>query len=226
MHVIESFVREGVANRSASFRSQSVHSTDKLNTEILAIAAVFLIVVLICLLALSASNSRPYRKHSFVKTLLYRLFPCFRRSRRLLSVNSGRKGKDKVDPDSIGVEAKCAESEHREQEPSPHIAIPVPPDRFAGNSSSWEPPASIGIICQALANFRPELTDELALKKGDVVTVLEYFEDGWVKVAKAATQRAVDMVFIQAHHGLPAQDCLESKGMVPYCFLKVVSKGR
>ncbi|KAJ1560099.1 hypothetical protein HK405_008228 [Cladochytrium tenue] len=60
------------------------------------------------------------------------------------------------------------------------------PDRHLGGSSKWRPPQPVGQRHKVVFTFRPSRADELAVARGDVVSVLEYFEDGWVVAKKEA----------------------------------------
>ncbi|KAJ1566497.1 hypothetical protein HK405_009579, partial [Cladochytrium tenue] len=60
------------------------------------------------------------------------------------------------------------------------------PDRHLGGSSKWRPPQHVGQRHKVVFTFRPSRADELAVARGDVVSVLEYFEDGWVVAKKEA----------------------------------------
>ncbi|KAJ3037469.1 hypothetical protein HK097_003502 [Rhizophlyctis rosea] len=57
-----------------------------------------------------------------------------------------------------------------------------PPPRNTGGSSTWLPPCEVGTLCRAVISHSPEEIDEMMLRRGELVRVEAFYEDGWVRV--------------------------------------------
>ncbi|KAJ1568565.1 hypothetical protein HK405_000509 [Cladochytrium tenue] len=86
------------------------------------------------------------------------------------------------------------------------------PDRHLGGSSKWRPPQPVGQRHKVVFTFRPSRADELAVARGDVVSVLEYFEDGWVVAKKEVDGGGVSNSTRPADTAVPALPSSVKKG--------------
>ncbi|KAJ3045076.1 hypothetical protein HDV00_011801 [Rhizophlyctis rosea] len=57
-----------------------------------------------------------------------------------------------------------------------------PPPRHTGGSSAWEPPCEVGTMCKVLISHAPDEVDEMMIRRGELVRVEAFYEDGWVRV--------------------------------------------
>ena len=82
-------------------------------------------------------------------------------------------------------------------------------DPFA-DPVSQQPPAGFSLVEMVTTAFQPKAADELAVEVGDVVTVLNVFDDGWGKVKVLRRNGITEGV--EALEGLVPMDCLSPRG--------------